>query len=278
MDTKEYIASGILESYAMGLSSVQESSEVECLISIYPELKAELNNIQLSLETYANSLAVSAPEGSKQKILTAIKELEQEPVLTNASENKPLEDVSLKEDPAGKVIKLKSYLKLAVASAILLLFGFGYVFNQLQTDYSSLEGELLTYQKQTDQQINQIEDSLLQTIEERSFLLAEGTEIILLAGTELSPNSKVMLFWNREKKEYVVQYNKLAKAEKGKQYQLWAIAGGKPFNMGVLNESEQSTDKKAIQLENIQAFAITLEKEGGSEAPTLEAMYVIGNV
>jgi hypothetical protein len=50
LDTKEYIASATLESYAMGLSSVQVSSKEESLTSIYPELKAELNNIQLSVE------------------------------------------------------------------------------------------------------------------------------------------------------------------------------------------------------------------------------------
>lgn len=109
-------------------------------------------------------------------------------------------------------------------------------------------------------------------------MLAEGAKILLLAGTELSPDSKVILFWNREKKKYVEQYNKLAKVEKGKQYQLWTIADGKPVNSGVLNKSKQSTDKKVIQLENIQAFAITLGKEGRSEAPTLVAMYVIGSV
>jgi hypothetical protein len=73
--------------------------------------------------------------------------------------------------------------------------------------------------------------------------LAEGAEILLLERTELSPDSKVMLFWNREKKKYVVQYNKLAKVEKGKQDQLWTIADGKPVNSRVLNKSEQSTDK-----------------------------------
>ncbi|MFT5668178.1 MAG: hypothetical protein ACI9DK_002378 [Vicingaceae bacterium] len=73
--------------------------------------------------------------------------------------------------------------------------------------------------------------------------MAEGAEILLLERTELSPDSKVMLFWNREKKKYVVQYNKLAKVEKGKQDQLWTIADGKPVNSRVLNKSEQSTDK-----------------------------------
>lgn len=36
-----------------------------------------------------------------------------------------------------------------------------------------------------------------------------------------------------------------------------------------------------IKMQNIQgasAFAITLEPQGGSENPTLEAMYVMGNV
>lgn len=31
-------------------------------------------------------------------------------------------------------------------------------------------------------------------------------------------------------------------------------------------------------IKSAQAFAITLEKEGGSEAPTMEEMYVMGEV
>ncbi len=61
------------------------------------------------------------------------------------------------------------------------------------------------------------------------------------------------------------------------QYQLWAIADGKPVNAGMYTEEKDSK----IALANIpkaQAFAITLEKKGGSPVPTMENMYVMGEI
>jgi anti-sigma-K factor RskA len=33
-----------------------------------------------------------------------------------------------------------------------------------------------------------------------------------------------------------------------------------------------------VEMDNIQAFAITLEKKGGSPTPNLDQLYVIGNL
>ena len=64
----------------------------------------------------------------------------------------------------------------------------------------------------------------------------------------------------------------------GKQYQLWAIADGKPVDLGVLDKTSKMTTPKAISLAKIQAFAITLEKDGGSPVPTMDQMYVVGSI
>ncbi len=61
------------------------------------------------------------------------------------------------------------------------------------------------------------------------------------------------------------------------QYQLWAIEDGQPVSAGMYTEDKDSR----IALANIpkaQAFAITLEKEGGSKAPTMENMFVMGEI
>jgi anti-sigma-K factor RskA len=62
----------------------------------------------------------------------------------------------------------------------------------------------------------------------------------------------------------------------GKQYQLWAIVDGKPVDAGMVGDCEGLCKMKVIN--RAEAFAITLEKEGGSSAPTLTAMYVMGKV
>ncbi len=65
------------------------------------------------------------------------------------------------------------------------------------------------------------------------------------------------------------------------QYQLWAIQGGKPVDMGVLPNGIANTpemQKVTMVITNSEAFAISLEKEGGSPTPTMENIYVMGKV
>jgi anti-sigma-K factor RskA len=63
------------------------------------------------------------------------------------------------------------------------------------------------------------------------------------------------------------------------QYQLWAIVDGKPFDAGLLIETKTADNKYNIQkmksFGKAEAFAITLEKKGGSATPSMDKMYVI---
>ena len=60
--------------------------------------------------------------------------------------------------------------------------------------------------------------------------------------------------------------------EKGKQYQLWVIQDGKPVSMGVIDNNLVANAgmmyKIPMQVKGGQAFAISLEKEGGNPTPT----------
>jgi anti-sigma-K factor RskA len=72
---------------------------------------------------------------------------------------------------------------------------------------------------------------------------------------------------------------KLPPAPAGKQYQLWSIVDDKPVDIGMLDDHFES---KLLKMKNTRsgsvAFAITLEKTGGSPTPTMEEMYVMGKV
>ena len=85
------------------------------------------------------------------------------------------------------------------------------------------------------------------------------------------------LLWNSKNKDVFIMPVKLPLPALGKQYQLWALVDGKPVDAGLLN-NECNGACKMKNIPKAQAFAITLEKEGGSPTPTMEAMYVLGNV
>lgn len=68
----DYIESGTLELYVMGMLSVEESVEVEKMMAMHPEVKAEVNAIELSLEKYAQANAVEPHATVKPLLLATI--------------------------------------------------------------------------------------------------------------------------------------------------------------------------------------------------------------
>lgn len=53
MKNKEYIETGVLEAYVLGITNVNETEEVERMLELYSELREEKNAIESALEIYA---------------------------------------------------------------------------------------------------------------------------------------------------------------------------------------------------------------------------------
>ena len=70
---------------------------------------------------------------------------------------------------------------------------------------------------------------------------------------------------------------KMPSNDKEHQYQLWALVAGKPVDLGVFDSDTTSRDMKEMKSITLaDAFAVTLEKRGGSPTPTMDEMMVIG--
>jgi anti-sigma-K factor RskA len=282
VDCKEYIASGIIERYVIGAVSDQERREVECMSSIYPELMDELRSAQSTIESFMESIAVEPPAGLKQSILESIKGVEQDP-----ADNKG-KVVSMKPETSKsnqtKVIEMKpkSRFNWAVAAAVVPLIGLGIMYfgernSRMEADNQLAKVEAETA-KQFEDSLTGLRETLAQTESYQSLILDESTQEVLLAGTDLSPESQARVFWSDDKKQFMLVSDRLPEPISSKQYQLWAIADGVPVDLGVLDKESTIVSPKEIDLENIQAFAITLEKNGGSVKPTLDQMYVVGTI
>ncbi|MCJ8289212.1 MAG: anti-sigma factor [Crocinitomicaceae bacterium] len=281
MDSKEYIASGIIERYVLGSVSDQERREVECMSSIYPELKEELLSIQSTIESYIESIAVEPPVSLKGIILEAIRNVEQESSVKIESVQAESNVISEKEEAKVVQLKPKSFLKWAAAAAIIPIIGMGVMYFGERNSRIDLTDQLARVEAKTQASLDSLSDlkSLLTQSEEyQALILDKSTKEILLAGTEISPESKARVFWSSERKEFCLVSDQLPDPISGKQYQLWAIASDVPVDLGVFDMSVTCTNLQKIDLENIQAFAITLEKEGGSLTPTMDQMYVVGAI
>src|SRR5207237_341133 len=84
------------------------------------------------------------------------------------------------------------------------------------------------------------------------------------------------VFWDTKSKDVYLLNNNLPAAPQGKQYQLWALVDGKPVDAGMMDVCAGVCHMKNIP--KAEAFAITLEKQGGSPSPDLGQLYVLGKI
>lgn len=282
MDIEKYIASGILEEYALNSASPQERQEVECMSHIYPEIKEALVQLEQSIENFVFSQSIEPPKELKGKILEKIKTTTQEGVEEGRI-------IQLDQNIVQTKNSRSNIAKLSIAASILFLVGmlatwyhYNGKANQFESDYLAANNKVEKLNVENNSLASTV-DSLNSSLSTNQNLLAElsnfNTRKIELAGTEISPSSKVNVFWNSASENVFVKVDDLPEVPSQKQYQLWAIVDGQPTDMGVFDLASASTiQEMPYKVTGAQAFAITLENEGGSEVPTLSELYVIGNV
>lgn len=270
MDTKEYISSGILETYILGVASAQEKQEVECLSQIYPEIKQELDQQANVLENYLAEQSVNPSSHLRDKIMSQVDHLAQK-------ENESAQVIDLHKEQDGR--RQNPYIYwVAAASLIFIIFGY-YHFNKLlgdrekdlnalKQDLSQLKDQTLGFEvKQTD---------LEQQI---AFLKNPGNRLVNLAGVKDHADAAALVCWNTGSREVYLSAPKLPQPPAGKQYQLWAMVNGKPVDLGLIgSDSLKNHFKKIGAVDHAEAFAITLENQGGSATPHLDQLFVIGNI
>lgn len=277
VDVNEYIASGILESTALGLSSEQDAQAVSCLKKIYPEIQEEYASIERTLEQLALDAAIQPAAEMKERILERIAK-ESQTVVTSEKEAKIVTMVPNSENESTS-----NPWKWMAAASVILLFGVGSLWVTSRTESSELTSKLIQFQKKqrkTDQVMLAMKLESERSSAIQAMLIAPNMQNVAMAGTPMEPSASVKVMWSAESKKAIMMATSIAPPPTDMQYQLWAIADGKPVSLGVFNHDElmQITDPFDVALNNISAFAITLEKKGGSEVPHLDKMVVIGNV
>jgi anti-sigma-K factor RskA len=103
---------------------------------------------------------------------------------------------------------------------------------------------------------------------------------VVMSGTPKDPESSVSVLWSEDGKKAVMVAEAITEPPTDMQYQLWAIADGKPVSLGLFDYDEvmKMTEPFDVGVDNVSAFAITIEKRGGVASPTMENMVVMGPV
>lgn len=262
MNVQEYISSGIVESYVLGLASPEEQREFESLCQQHTEVLEARIAFEISLEQQAMENAIAPPVGLRQQIMNAT---------LGAG---PTKIVSLHTTPAVRT----NWLKYAIAASIILLAGSLYWNVSLYSTNKKLQGDYDKAIASTDTMNSQLDD-----MQRQMAIITENPNLKLAAmkGLEASPASNATVYWDSTSKDVYLMVNNLPKPPGDKQYQLWALLNGQPIDLGMVpNEYFLGKKQLLLQMKNAsgaQAFAITLENKGGSPTPK-GTMYVLGNL
>jgi anti-sigma-K factor RskA len=251
MNVQFYIESGMLEQYVLGKLCAEESKVLDDLCARHPELAAERDAIELTLFEIANSESKKAPAFNKAAVLNKV-----------AAEN-----VSITPDvnTTLTVTANNKWRNIALAASVA----------------SVVLAGLWMFNENTQQQLNKDLASAqainIKQAQELDIVKNPNYKAINLTGLDSTKSFEAaIVYYNATTKDVHLVWNQKAQLAANEQYQLWAIVDGKPVDAGVFNE--QSDLQKMKLVSNATAFAITIEKSGGSTVPSLDKMVCMGKL
>jgi anti-sigma-K factor RskA len=252
VNAQEIISSGLLELYAAGIASDAERQQVETWCNQYPEVAAELNAIELGLENYAQANAVAPAAGVKDKLFAQI--------------NNTAAPVTSAVSAPAKVVAFNGW-KWAAAASVALLIGsalFNYsLYNKVETATAKLAD--------TEQQLNTAKLEAKGIKEDIGVVQNPYSKPVSLNGMPEMPAAKAKIFWMTNNGDVMIDASNLPDAPAGQQYQFWAIVDGVPVDGGLIITNDKGKKFRMQKMKSFgraEAFAISLEKEGGNPTPT----------
>jgi len=280
-ESKAYIESGILELYVLGQLNAHEQREVEEMANRFPDIKEEINAIEVAMEQYAVSHAIQPTTGLEKQIFEKITAPVERPSGAAAEPTTSGKVVPLYEDKSSTIKTLKFALVACIALLVVSAVALYSAHDQLNTANAQI-ASLSTDREKFAATVSYIK-SENKELQEIAAIASDPTwSSVKLAGTKISPQANMLVYWHKKGQHVVVDNTKMELPENDNthQYQLWAIVNGKPVDLGVFDA--QAQPKKLLismkEVSNAQAFAVTLEKRGGSIAPTMEKMVAVGAV
>jgi len=311
-EAKAYIETGILELYVLGQLDAREQQEVEEMATKYAAVKAEISAIEVAMEQYAIKHAIEPTSGLDKQIFEKISISANEvntdkgsaPVnhssinhhsLNHSSSinnhaainsgsaiNHGAKIVPLNADHAASTIKTLRYALVACVGLLVVSVVALYSTHDKLTTANQQILALNVDKEKFASTVSFMKDEN-KDLQEIATIAADPTwKAVKLAGTKISPQANMMVYWHKQGQHVMVDNTKMAlpQNDAAHQYQLWAIVDGKPVDLGVFDATAEP--KKLLvamkEVGNAQAFAVTLEKRGGSISPTMEKMVAMGGV
>ncbi len=274
MNISAYIQSGLIETYVLGLANEEEIAELDTLRKQYVDIEVAINTFSHDLEQQAFAEAVPAPDHLKERLMATIRQdnISAPVVSFSASQNETqigVHRINIDSRP-WKMMAAASVLLFAVSAAL------NFYFYNRYAEKNEAYQALLT-ERNTLTTSNQVYQTSQKEWEHTARMMSDPAMLKIKMKSVGGKNNKdATIFWDSRNRDVYVMAKELPQPEAGKQFQLWAIVDGKPVDAGMISPDCAGVCKMK-NIPKAKAFAITLEKEGGSPTPHLDQLVVMGN-
>lgn len=271
MNAKDYIGSGLLEAYVLGALPEGDRLAVEAAIARHPDVAAEIAAIEETMYLLAKETAEAPPANMQEHIWNA------------------MQTVPAPEEPAHIVIPFnrrerriqvrwqRAAVWIALVGSMLTNFVLWF-----QGNNATQQNKVLLAKVDTMNARQQVLAGRVHMFEKaQAMLLDTGMKTVVMRSLKPEKQMAGMVFMGKHKKEAYIALHNMPMPPKGMQYQLWVMQDGKPVDMGMIqNDMVAANGMQQIQkiIPGVQAFAISLEKEGGSPTPNMEMVMMMGEV
>ena len=249
MDIQQFISSGIIEMYAMGLCIPEEERELEQLRSQHPEVDKAITDYEGVLEKNMMQHVELPGDATDNRILDTLEKL-----------GKPVPVVTMQPH------KLNWLKPFAAAASILLLLSAGlnyYLYRQSQKPLPVAPVAAVT------------------TLPVHDYNVLNNPKItpVAMYGVGYHSICRCTMFWDKQTRKMYIMIHHLPQSSAQQDYQLWAIVDGKPVSVGIIQDEIRG---RFIEMKNVPAnaasFIVTLEKAGGAAAPNTDETYLDGKI
>jgi len=274
VNIQEYIESGILEAYILGALSIEEHAEVAANIAMYPELIAEIAAIEAAMQKFAESNAEQPPVHMEEQIWQVLSKDNQ--AQTPLTDHRPQAKAIVLPRQAHDV----QWQRAAIWIALVGSLATNYI---LWNQKSQSDQQVALSRSQADSM--QVQQQRLTTTvasfqKVKDMMADTSMQTIVMQTVIKDKPMAATIYWSKAKGDTYLMVDKMPMPPAGKQYQMWMIKDGKPVDMGVIPNdmiaSVNGMNKLPMLVTGSQAFAISLEKEGGNPTPT--QVCVLGKV
>ncbi len=248
MNIEDYISSGIIEQYVMGLCSGEEKNELELLRQKDAVLDKAIINFEIEFEAKMMRNAFLPGVQTDDKILQALQSLGA-PVVAMQTEDKK--------------VKRLSWVKMLAAASV-LLFAISAFFNYTQYKKNKEQATALATK-------NNLPISL--PMANYNILKDPNITPVAMMGVGYHEICRCTMFWDKKTGKAYVMVHHLVPSGDNNEYQLWANVNGKQVSVGMINDEIRDRFVEVSGMpEDAKEFTVTLEKNGGATLPDVDVV------